>query len=618
MAKLEDAGSEINYWSSSMYGSKNTFAFSYVSYEDDNAYEAAIPRYVGMSVRPVFTSDKWLSNTTIKFNSDSKTMYVGGRSLVSAKVLSNNEELQYLIEKYESDNTSVVTVSNGYVYAVAPGIAHITASITKGQVVISGQCTINVIEEPETEHNYVDLGLSVNWATANLNAMSPNDYGGYYAWGETKPKTYFSWDNYKFRTSGDNYDNVKLSKYVTDSRYGTADDKVVLDLDDDAAYVQWGEGWRIPTEKELKELLDNCKWDITSFEGVNGYRITSNIPGYADRSIFVPSERYLSSTLFVDNSSRNMYLYSYDNPSVNHYGRYFSYAVRPVRSSESWLASVSIEIEEKLFLYPGETQQLTSIVKHDNSVCSYQVSWSSDNLEVASVNQEGVVTAISVGTAVITASIQSVTAQCVVTVEQVINGHEYVDLGLSVKWATCNIGATKPEEYGDYFAWGETETKYSSTWTNYKFRASGDSYDNIIFSKYVTSSSYGTVDYKNTLESSDDVAHVRWGGSWRMPTMTEMQELRTNCTWVWTEINGVNGYLVISKKFGYANSIFLPAAGYRLNSELMNNGDYGYYWSSSLVLKYPYLSFCLGFSSSGMDEYEYYRIDAHPVRSVCP
>ena len=312
LAELEDVGSEINYWSSSIYGSKNTFAFSYGSFEDNNTFDAPFSRYIGMSVRPVFTSDKWLSNTTIKFNSDSKTMYVGGSSLISAKVLNNNEEIQYLIEKYESDNTSVLTVSSdGFVNAIAPGIAHITASITKGPVVISGQCTINVIEEPETGHDYVDLGLSVNWATVNLNAMSPNDYGGFYAWGETKPKINFSWDNYKFRISGDNYDNVQLSKYVTDSRYGTVDNKVVLDLDDDAAYVQWGDGWRIPTENEFNELLEKCNWDITTIEGVSGYRITSNIPGYTDRSIFVPSERYMSSTLFADNPRRNMYLYSY-------------------------------------------------------------------------------------------------------------------------------------------------------------------------------------------------------------------------------------------------------------------------------------------------------------------
>lgn len=161
--------------------------------------------------------------------------------------------------------------------------------------------------------------------------------------------------------------------------------------------------------------------------------------------------------------------------------------------------------------------------------------------------------------------------------ENTENGHEYVDLGLSVKWATCNVGATKPEEYGDYFAWGEVEPKEEEYhWSTYKW--CNGSYDTQ--TKYCTDGSYGTVDNKNILEAADDAATANWSGSWRMPTTEELQELINNCTWTWTQINSVNGYNVTSNKNG--NSIFLPAAGCRRRGGLDNAGSSGAYWLSSL------------------------------------
>ena len=158
--------------------------------------------------------------------------------------------------------------------------------------------------------------------------------------------------------------------------------------------------------------------------------------------------------------------------------------------------------------------------------------------------------------------------------------HEYVDLGLSIKWATCNVGADKPEENGILYAWGETEPKnildprnwMTGKWGNVMFG----------FTKYNTNSEYGTVDNKTTLDPEDDVAHVIWGGKWRMPTKQEMVELLDNCTWEWTTLNGVNGYRVTSKKQGYTNrSIFLPAAGHALNLRY-EYGSRGSYWSSTI------------------------------------
>ncbi len=189
--------------------------------------------------------------------------------------------------------------------------------------------------------------------------------------------------------------------------------------------------------------------------------------------------------------------------------------------------------------------------------------------------------------------------------------YEAVDLGLSVKWATCNVGATKPEEYGGYYAWGETEEKDNYSWGTYKWCKG--SYDTM--TKYCTDSSYGTVDNKTTLAPGDDVAHVKWGGNWRMPTRAEQDELREKCKWEWTTVNGVSGYKVTSKKNG--NSIFLPAAGSRYGTEVYYRGSYGYFWSSSLYSSNSNSAFYLGFYIGGRDWDSSSRCYGFPVRPVC-
>jgi hypothetical protein len=195
-----------------------------------------------------------------------------------------------------------------------------------------------------------------------------------------------------------------------------------------------------------------------------------------------------------------------------------------------------------------------------------------------------------------------------------INGHEYVDLGLpsGLKWATCNVGATTPEEYGDYFAWGEVEPKTTYDWSTYKY---GTNYDQL--TKYCSNSSYGKdgfVDNKTVLDPEDDAATANWGGAWRMPTKAEQDELRNNCTWTWTTQNGVNGYKVTGPN---GNSIFLPAAGYMSEGSLNGAGSGGYYWSSSLDTDSPYCAYLVYFSSGGVDWNYLYRYYGFTVRPVC-
>ena len=158
---------------------------------------------------------------------------------------------------------------------------------------------------------------------------------------------------------------------------------------------------------------------------------------------------------------------------------------------------------------------------------------------------------------------------------------EYVDLGLSVKWATCNVGADKPEEAGCHYAWGELEEKDNYIVENYKFYESDD-YHHI--NKYNSNSFDGFTDDKMILDPEDDVAHVKWGGKWRMPTAEEWDELMEDCIWEWVEENGMGGYRISGMKPGYQDrSIFLPASGsyLRMENEFDLFGNRGDYWSSS-------------------------------------
>lgn len=183
---------------------------------------------------------------------------------------------------------------------------------------------------------------------------------------------------------------------------------------------------------------------------------------------------------------------------------------------------------------------------------------------------------------------------------QTANGHAYVDLGLSVKWATCNVGASSPAEYGDFFAWGEIRPKAMYMWENYVFRISGESDYDVVFSRYNTDSQWGEVDNNRRLERMDDAARVRWGNHWRMPTRGELKALIENCTWTWTTLDGKNGYKVTSKING--NSIFLPASGYQNDNSgpesVWCKGTEGCYWSSMVNSKYPFMAAYLLFSES--------------------
>ncbi len=183
--------------------------------------------------------------------------------------------------------------------------------------------------------------------------------------------------------------------------------------------------------------------------------------------------------------------------------------------------------------------------------------------------------------------------------EPSITPAEAIDLGLSVKWASHNVGASKPEDYGGYYAWGETEEKADYDRDTYQYYQNG-SYvhigDNICGTKY-------------------DVAHVKWGGSWRMPSKEEMKELNEKCSWEWTSYNGTNGYIVTGPN---GNSIFRPAAGSRYGTGLYYAGAIGFYWSGLLSEEGEDYAYSLDFNISGNHYWDGWltRYDGHSVRPV--
>ena len=196
-----------------------------------------------------------------------------------------------------------------------------------------------------------------------------------------------------------------------------------------------------------------------------------------------------------------------------------------------------------------------------------------------------------------------------------LNGYEAVDLALpsGLLWATHNVGANEVEEFGELYAWGEiygiSEGKKAYRSSDYKF-SSG----RYTVSKYCTKEDHGTVDGKTVLEPEDDVAHVKWGGDWRMPSEEEWQELNDYCTWEWTNVEDVSGYLVRGRN---GNVIFLPAAGYRSNKGYIYPGTIGYYWANSLAEDESYYAEYLFFSDEKVEIFENYRYYGLAVRPVC-
>lgn len=495
----------------------------------------------------------------------------------------------------------------------------------------------------------VDLGLSVKWASCNVGAQNAYTIGNYFAWGETEEKDRYNSSTYLF--------GYQLSKYCIDIAYGDVDNKIVLEKEDDAAYVNWGGNWRMPTAEEIAELRDNCSWTKyeagnTEFNGVPGYKAQSLKPGFTDRYIFLPRTGYryedriegMTSSWASYSSYWSSSLYSGSRFWAQGLGvsgtlnqaltRYQGYPVRPVYSDDPNCGITGVSLDKTvLSIYVDDIETLTGTVIKNAGALNDMIEWSSSNPSVATVDYTGKVRGVAIGTTTITAKtvFGGFTATCNIVVNA-LPEHEYVDLGLSVKWATSNLGANRPYDYGKYYAWGEIKAFGEEDPSNpnvvgvkrdYSVRTNkyylNDSWS---YSKYETVSSY---DSPVILESEDDAAYVNWGSDWRMPTYAEMKELNDNCTFTWfdrgnTEFNGVRGYKVQSNIEGYTDKfIFLPFPGYRSGDRLYDLNVYGVYWTSTLA--YDYATRALWFSFNGpntvnfqTESARWYGASIRPVR----
>ncbi|MBQ9530254.1 MAG: hypothetical protein IJR73_07855, partial [Bacteroidales bacterium] len=264
--------------------------------------------------------------------------------------------------------------------------------------------------------------------------------------------------------------------------------------------------------------------------------------------------------------------------------------------------AVTISISDtSLVMAPHDYRSLTASAKAADG-SEVGVIWSMDRTGVVTVDGN-VVIATDGGQVVVTATAadgSGLSASCTILVL------EAIDLGLSIRWASMNIGAKGPEDYGDYFAWGETAPKENSTYYSWNY------YDD---------SKYTEDDRLTVLEQSDDAACVNWGGRWRMPTSKEFSELVEKCTWTWGTQNNVNGYWVNGPN---GNSIFLPAVGYHFGgSAPIGQGAGGGYWSSTLctndnVYGYGRRAWFLDINQDWNYTNLTQRCYGLPIRPVCP
>ena len=559
--------------------------FSFHSLIRDDVYEAFLvnpyPKDLFRRVDNGYVTFSWEQNKTN--GNYSFDLYVDGNKL---KTTYGKSFKMY---------TDILGEHNWYV------VANLTLN---GEIVASYRTDgkpFTILDQHCVTPRAVDLGLSVKWGSFNLGATERETYDCYYyAWGETDRIIYGKdWEDYAFMQRG--YDDEEhITKYTVpdgemlgydsiwyDGTTFIGDNKTTLDPEDDAAHVRLGDYWRMPTWDEYTELRNNCTWEWVTRSGVNGYKVTSKIDGYQSYWIFLPADgglylqgsspqvgntgSYWTSTLCaVQSFTGRAYEFASNYIDYSYSQRTFGYPIRPVYDDRIRVSGIQLN-RTSMSLTEGSSFTLVATIQPSNAT-DKRVRWSSSNKEVADVSSEGFVQAIRPGTAVITVTTVdgNKTATCSVSVKEE-SIPTTVDLGLSVKWRSFNLGASRPEDYGDSYAWGETTTKSFYEWSNYLWCKGTER----TLTKYCTDSSYGYngfTDGKTDLDSSDDVVYQKLKGNWRIPTRSDYEELNNNCTFEKTSRRGVAGFKIISNVPGYTDKwIFLPNSAFWLRSGYGND-----------------------------------------------
>ena len=335
-----------------------------------------------------------------------------------------------------------------------------------GLILLCGIAVSAAAKNSRDKHESVDLGLSVRWATTNIGARKPSDYGTYYAWAEVESKEFFGSGNYKYG-NGNPY-----TKYEPREWYPTKDGRRVLEPGDDAAVANWGNGWRMPTKKEMEELIKCCTWEWTTVNGVYGAKVYSKADGLEDQYIFLPASGSIDGNEPLDRgdnvqfwtsnpngvSAYHCKMFKVDDPDdipLNMFSnRCLGMTIRPVRSLEE-NDFTSISLGSDIDMAVGGTKLIKVITTPQHPVDGGMFTWETSDPAVATVSENGMITAMSTGSCSVTARIGNMEAVCRINVT--IVEPEAVDLGLSVLWSSANVGALTPYEPGGMFREGDTE-----------------------------------------------------------------------------------------------------------------------------------------------------------------
>ncbi len=564
--------SERTYWSSSLYGWKNTtdyetrinsrcvYALSF-SVKRTGVVRTVLSydthwRYNGYPVRPV----KGIVNE-IRLDRQSLSLQEGSLATLRASVYPVSAPNQAV--RWNSSDESVAFVSSeGIVYGLHPGTVTITAYSVEGNVPAS--CEVTVL--PGVVHDPVDLGLSVKWASRDIGATQAWAYGVPYRWAETVPYqegTAYRWARDKMWT-----------------KYNEYDKRTVLELSDDAAAQAWGDHWRTPSREEWQELLDNCTQTYLKIGSIEIVQLVSKKNGGAICFVLpFPS------------------VWSYWTSNIKELGKKsvpgcFSSlhgGSRPYFDEDSPLSDAGLvrAVYDEVFHFPvtgislnrtalkmtegGSSSSLDARV-WPNNASDQRFTWSSSDSSIVNVSAEGLLKALRPGTATITVQTTEggFRAQCQVTVGP---APQAVDMGLSVLWASCDVGADAPEEGGIGFRWGETAEPEPDQpdWI----------YQWFLEDNYTTPG-------KMLMDPSQDPATVCLGGGWRTPTRAEWEELTDKQNCAWTIQNGC--CVITSKKTG--NSIRIPVGNHRTN-ELSESGAS---WTYSLNTRCEFLRLMCSFA----------------------
>ena len=470
----------------------------------------------------------------------------------------------------------------------------------------------------------VDLGLpsGTKWAARNIGATSVEDYGNYYAWGEVESKDSYTSGNYKWgtRNLGEDYD--------------------ISGTQNDVAAVKWGGIWRMPTSTEMQDLITNCSWSWDNINGVDGYIIT----GSSNNKIFLPAAGYMNGTSLDWKNSGGIYMTSTQAGDISGYAYtlgftsgeivIYNYATYwSIFSHDNPFAERRIGHAVRAVAAPNATTKdgLTFNIHTDSTT------WKLGDAEAHLFGTLSSITPLK-GTVKVgfvigdSAAIDTTTARFRLQKEVSVlgsftltqpvfdnigywyrayvmasdtifygkarhYGYEMVDLGLSVKWANMNIGADIPADYGNHYAWGELEPKENYVLGTYQW--------------YRQDRYYNLGDNFDIAATEQDVAHVKMGNAWRMPTYAEMEELKDDCDWRWTSQDNVSGYKVTGPN---GNSIFLPAAGYMDGATPQWSNSGGVYMTSLQSGNGSDYAYTLGFTSGERTIYSeatYWSIFSH-------